>query len=288
MGRGLAGVNASQWLLNVDSAKPGLGVQIEPPAKLLVNGTGLPTTGEIHANLLFANGSDTLKNLTVGLENTTVAKGRLTLNNVNLGPIPWQLYSVSNETLVIQNSIVNEIGIEGPANTVVIDSSIMQLATLSALGSSGSSLTVSNSQIFNQAIIAANTSTITLNDCNVTGSWFGTHTESRITVNGGCFFSNPSGCTENTMVNISTGQPYCNPFIPTGFPNILTPNTIALNGVNNNCAASIEDVNAIRQLIIYPNPFSSETRIETGENFKNSSLDSLQCYCTTGKADNRY
>ena len=73
---------------------------------------------------------------------------------------------------------------------------------------------------------------VTLNNCSVTGSWFSTDdTISNITVNGGCFSQNPAGCTQSTMVNISTGQPYCNPFILPGIPQILTPATVTLKGV---------------------------------------------------------
>jgi hypothetical protein len=272
-GRGMGGVNASPWFLNVDSAEPGIGVQIQPFAKLVVNGMGAPALGEIHANLLFANSTDTIENLVVGLQNTSVAKGRLTLNNVAMGPIPWQLYAVSNENLFIKNSIVNEIGIVGPSNTVVVDSSILQLATLSALGTSGTTLTINNSQIWNQAIIADNTAGINISNCNVTGSWFSTDGQSHITVNGGCFFQNPAGCTENTMVNVNTGQPYCNPFIPAGFPQNLSPSTVTFNGVNSNCTTSIEDVNnGELHLTIYPNPFASETEIRTGDNSVYSTL----------------
>ena len=272
VGRGFCGVSASQWFLSVDSAKPGLGVQIQPFAKLIVNGTGLPATGEIHANLLFANSIDTVENLKTGLQNTTVAKGRLTLNNVNLGPIAWQLYAVSNETLHINNSIVNEVGVVGPANTVVADSSLFQLATLSALGGLGSTLTISNSAIWSQAIMADNTSIITLNNCSVTGSWFSTDAQSHITVNGGCFFKNPTGCTGNNMVNVTTGQPDCNPFIPPGYPQNLSPATVTFNGVNNNCTTSVEDMNAIEHITMYPNPFSTETKIEVEGNVKYSTL----------------
>ncbi|MDB5285042.1 MAG: hypothetical protein JWO06_4117 [Bacteroidota bacterium] len=272
VGRGFGGVSASQWFLNVDSAKPGLGVQVQPFAKLVVNGMGQPNTGEAHVNLLFANGTDTLSNLKTGLQNTNVARGRLILNNVNLGPIAWQLYAVSNETLHINNSIVNEIGVVGPSNHVTVDSSLIQLATLSGLGTTGSNLTLNNSEIWSQAIIAANTCHITLNNCKVTGSWFSTDGASDIMVNGGCFYQNPSGCTENTMVNINTGQPYCNPFIPGGFPQNLTPVTVTFNGVNSNCVTTIEDLNDNRQIEIYPNPFSTETKIQLEGNVNRFSL----------------
>lgn len=220
-GRGYGGLLNTPWYVEIDSAKPGLGVQIQPFAKLVVNGTGLPVTGEVHVNLLFANGTDTVTNLGAGLQNLSVANNRLILNNVNVGPIGWQLYAVSNERLSIRHSIVNEIGLIGPADEVTIDSSILQLATLSSLGTNNSNLNISNSEIYSQAITAANSAAITLNNCSVTGSWFSTDATSHITVNDGCFYANPSGCTANAMVNINTGQPYCNPYIPAGFPKII-------------------------------------------------------------------
>jgi len=235
-GRGTGGLN-TQWSLEVDTAQVGLGVQIFPSTKMTIYGTGLPATGELKVALMFSNSTDTIKNLKVGLQNAIVASGTgwVKLNNVNLGPIAWQLYALMNENLYIKNAIVNEIGIAGPSH-IVVDSSLLQLGVLGAVGIGGSTMTINNSEIWNQFVNAANNSTITLNNCNVTGSAFSTaDTQSRINVNGGCFFQNPLGCTPATMVNVTTGQPYCNPFIPPGFPQNLSPATITFNGVNNNC-----------------------------------------------------
>ncbi|MCI0750936.1 MAG: T9SS type A sorting domain-containing protein, partial [Flammeovirgaceae bacterium] len=82
---------------------------------------------------------------------------------------------------------------------------------------------------------------------------------STITVNGGCFFENPSGCTAATMVDISTGQPLCNPFIPTGLPQNLTPTTVFFNNVSTNCSTvtGIDDSQFNEdKFSIYPNPAS--------------------------------
>ena len=254
-GRGTGGVNASGWVVTVDSAKPGLGVQVQPFAKVVVNGTGVPATGEIHANILFTGGTDTVANLGAGLQNITVAKGRLTLNNVNLGPVGWQLYSVSNENLYVVNCLVNELGVVGPHNAVVVDSSTLQLATLSALGSNGSTVEVNNSSIWSQAIIAANTCALNIYNCNVTGSWFSTDGISYITATGGCFMPNPTGCTQNNMVNISTGMPNCNPFIPAGGPLNHSPSTVTFNGVYA-CSEAVENLIPDQEIIVYPNPSS--------------------------------
>jgi len=254
IGRGAGGL-ATPWYLEVDTALVGLGVQIFPTAKMTINGSGLPATGELKVALLFSNNTDNIKNLKVGLQNTTVAngpEGRVTLNNVNLGPIAWQLYALINENLHVQNSIVNEIGIAGPSQ-ITVDSSVLQFALLAAVGIGGSKLTINSSSIWSQYITAANNSSIILNNCYVTGSEFRTTDAlSRITVNGGCFFANPSGCTESVMVNITTGQPYCNPFIPAGLPQNLTPVAITFNGVNDNCVTGLKkETDAVT---IYPNP----------------------------------
>ncbi len=264
VGRGVGGLD-TQWYLEVDTVQLGLGVQIFPSAKMTINGSGLPATGEVKVALMFANNTDSLKNLNVGLQDTIVANGPVgfvKLNNVNLGPIAWQIYALMNEHLHIKNSIINEIGIAGPSS-VTVDNSLLQLAVLGAVGVGGCTMTLNNSEIWNQVITAANHSTMTLNNCHVTGSEFSTvDAQSHITVNGGCFFQNPSGCTENTMVNINTGQPFCNPFIPPGFPQNLTPATVTFNGVNSNCIEGITQVKKQESSRIFPNPCNESFVVE--------------------------
>ncbi len=291
IGRGQGGIT-TPWYLEIDTANPGIGVQIFPTAKLTVNGTGLPATGELKVALNYSNNTDTVRNLSVGLQNTILNNGPgggVTLNNVNLGPIAWQVYALIDENLTIKNCTVNEIGIGGPS-TVTVDSSVLQLALLAAVGQDGSSLTVNNSQIWNQFITAANKSRLTLNNCSVTGSHFYTSdTASRIVVNGGCFFSNPSGCTESNMVNSSTGIPNCNPFIPAGYPQNLTPATVTFSGVSSSCPTGIEQViNTAWQIKVYPNPGSGKFTIQMEDGqLKNYSEVSqnpiLEIYNTMGE-----
>ena len=54
------------------------------------------------------------------------------------------------------------------------------------------------------------------------------------------------------MVNVSTGQPYCNPFIPPGFPQNLSPSAVTFNGVNNGCITGLRE--EMKTAIAYPNP----------------------------------
>ena len=286
IGRGSGGLS-TPWYLELDTVNPGLGAEIFPSSKMTVNGTGLPATGELKTAMMFSNGTDTLKNLNAGLQNGTVTdglNGSVKFNNVNLGPIAWQLYALVNENLVVTKCVVNEIGIAGPSQ-VVVDSSVLQLAVLAAVGVGGSKMTIKNSEIWNQAITASNSGTIVLTNCNVTGSAFSTTDPlSLIIVNGGCFFQNPAGCTPATMVNITTGHPYCNPFIPAGFPKILTPTAVTLNNVNTTCATYLETQSAQGiSFLAYPNPFSDELRLETSPPLENANLT---LYNSMGQAVN--
>jgi hypothetical protein len=285
IGRGVGGLN-TPWYLEVDSVlqqEVGFGVQIFPSTKLTINGSGVPNTGELKVAMMFANNTETISNLSVGLQNTTVLNGingKVTLSNVNLGPIAWQLYALMNENLTIKNSVVNEIGIAGPSS-VTVDSSLLQLAVLAAVGIGGSKLTINNTEIWNQEITATNNSDVILNNCNVYGSMFRTADAlSSINVNGGCFFANPSGCTQATMVNITTGQPYCNPFIPAGFPQNLTPATVTFVGVNSNCVTGINETENIRGVTIFPNPAKNSVQV----NLPNPNQKfSIEVYSTLGQ-----
>lgn len=263
VGRGVGGIT-SGWYLKIDTAKVGLGVQIFPTSNVTINGTGLPLTGELKVALVYANCTDTLKDLEVGLQNTSVSvgTGNVTLSNVNLGPIAWQVYAMMNANVFIKNCIINEIGIGGPSQ-ITVDSSLLQLAALMAVGVGGSSMTINNSEIWNQTISAGNNSSIVLNNCMVTGSLFSTmDSQSDITVNGGCFFANTAGCDYSTMVNITTGQPNCNPFVPAGFPQNQSPSTVTFNGVNNNCVTGINEVENSRETSIFPNPANNLVNVK--------------------------
>lgn len=282
IGRGSGGLSTG-WYVEIDTAKVGLGVQIFPSANVTINGTGAPATGELKVALMFANNTDTLKNLQVGLQNTTVTNGTngsVTLNNVNLGPIAWQIYALMNENLYIKNCIINEIGIAGPSQ-ITVDSSLLQLAVLAAVGVGGSSMTINNSEIWYQAITASNNSSVVLNNCMITGSAFSTtDSQSDITVNGGCFFENTAGCDYSTMVNIATGQPNCNPFIPPGFPQNLTPATVTFNGVNSNCTVGVNENQYNREVAVFPNPANNLINVKL-VNPNNSYL--IQMYSMHGQ-----
>ena len=205
------------WQLSITGAPVGIGMQSLPGSHVTVNGHGMPATGEFKVGYFVSGGTDTLRHLAVGLQNGTVGGGRITFNNVNLGPIAWQVYAGAAETLRIDSSVVNEIGLFGAAS-VTVDHSVLQLAVLGAVAP-GAVLDVNNSDVWNQLIEAVNGGTIRLTSSRITGSLFDARdAASSIVITGGSFANNPGGCTANAMVDVSTGQPLCDPFRPPGPP----------------------------------------------------------------------
>jgi Repeat of unknown function (DUF5648) len=207
------------WTLEVDHAQPGLGVEIHPGTSLTINGKGghAPATGELKIAYFVAGETAALQGLKAGVQNAMISD-RLTLNNVQLGPIAWQVYAGDDARLTIKDSTINEIGIFGKNAAVVVDRCVLQLAVLAALGP-GSRLAIGNSDSWNQSIEAASDARVTITGSNIYGSLLNARdAASAIGISGGAFHANPAGCTQDTMVNISTGQPQCNPFRPPGFP----------------------------------------------------------------------
>jgi hypothetical protein len=217
------------WQLSINNALAGLGMQSLPGSHVTVNGRGTPATGEFKVGYFVAGGTDTLRHLAVGMQNGTIGGGRITFNNVNLGPIAWQVYAGAGETLRIDSSVVNEIGIFGDA-TVTVTHSVLQLAVLGAVAA-GSALEVDSSDVWNQLIETDNGAAIRIKDSRVSGSLFDARTAaSSIQITGGSFANNPGGCTANTMVDVGTGQPLCDPFRPPGPPTRTGPGAVTCSG----------------------------------------------------------
>ncbi len=215
------------WLLQVENAQPGLGLEIRTGTALTINGNGTraPATGELKISYHVANSRETLDGLKAGLQNRTVSN-RLTLKNVQLGPIAWQIYAGDSADLTIRNSVINEIGIFGRNARVLVERSLLQLAVLAGLAP-GSSLTINASEIWNQSIEAGNQGQVTIADSQIHGTLFHARdATSRISIKGGAFHDNPGSCTQGAMVDIATGQPRCNPFSAPGPPRKLGTGTI--------------------------------------------------------------
>ena len=219
------------WSLEVDDAQLGLGIEIKPTSRLVIQGNGgrAPATGELKISYYVVGSRETLDGLKSGLQNGKVSD-QLTLNEVQLGPIAWQIYAGDNADLTIKNSTINEIGIFGRNAKVEVENSVLQLAVLGALGPD-SSLEIRNSEIWNQSIEAANKGRVTIADSKIFGALFRTRDSvSKISVQGGAFYDNPSGCTPSSMVEIATGQPKCNPFRTPGPPSSMGAGAIECTG----------------------------------------------------------
>ena len=207
------------WLLQVEDAQPGLGVEIKSRTALTINGNGgqAPPTGELKIAYFVVNAYEVLDGLKAGVQNRTVSD-RLTLNDVQLGPIAWQIYAGDNADLTVTHSVINEIGIFGRGARVLVERSVLQLAVLAALAPD-SSLMIDASEIWNQSVEVANQAQVTIRDSQIHGTLFhARHADSGISIHGGEFRDNPGSCVQGGMVDIATGQPRCNPFSAPGRP----------------------------------------------------------------------
>ena len=207
------------WSLQVDDAQPGIGIEVKPASALTIigNGAQAAVTGELKISYFVIGSRETLDGLKAGLQNCQISD-RLTLKDVQLGPIAWQIYVGDNADLTIENSTINELGIFGRNAKVRVERSVLQLAVLAALGP-GSSLDIRDFDVWNQTIEVANKGKVSIVGSRIYGTLFHTRDSgSNISIEGGSFEENPARCTQATMVNIATGQPKCNPFRPPGMP----------------------------------------------------------------------
>jgi hypothetical protein len=217
------------WTLNVTNSNPGLGVQLFPDATAEITGHGTAPK-ELTIGYFVANNDETLDNLHVGLQNGIIIPDRLTLNNVHLGPIAWQIYSLTSASVTINNSTINEIGIVGNGS-VTVNNSLLQLAVLACYGQN-SSLTVNNSDVWNQSIETDSNGQITLNDCQIYGSQFITRSaQSKISIVGGSFHDNPPIDRNILPFDMITGYPNYNPFSAPGPPKKSGTEMVTCEGV---------------------------------------------------------
>jgi hypothetical protein len=217
--------------LSVVNSHPGLGVQLFPNASANITGNNV-APGEVAISYFVSNSNETLNDLKVGLQDGIIVPGRLTLNNVRLGPIAWQIYSLTSASLTINNSTINEIGIVGDGK-VTVNNSLLQLAVLACYGKN-SLLTVSNSDVWNQSIETNSNGKITFTNCNIYGSQFiARSAQSTIAINGGSFRDNPPIDRTKTFVDIISGYPNYNPFCAPGSPKKSGTGVITCVGVAN-------------------------------------------------------
>ena len=214
-GEGLQGV---QWNLEIANAAVGLGIESQHGSNIAIVGQGVPDTGELTIAYHVEEGVTELRDLGVGLQHRILGDGQLTLNNVHLGPIAWQIYAHENEMLNIHTSIVNEVGVSAGGHITVHDS-ILQFGSLSSLGSGAASITVNNSQVYSQAIEALRDGVIEVFDSAVYGAQVVSHTvDSVVSFQGGAFLPNSLDDCPLDLDEIldEFGVPICNPFLQPG------------------------------------------------------------------------
>ena len=204
-----------------------LGLNSHPNSTMIVNGNGL--AGANDADLVFGYHVEnntapvTLSGLDVGSNVTRqfTDQGRnLSLNNVNLNPFTWQVYvSQSNGfPVTVTNSIVNEIAAltNGLLN---ISNSVLQLAVTEA-GGPGSQMNITDTQIWSQAIIAANGGQMNITTSHLHGNFISAGPGSSITLTGSTEDRNATSSTSCAPVNgyppNTNGVPLCNPYNPLG------------------------------------------------------------------------
>ncbi len=218
LGRGVPGLTGVGWRLEIANAPIGLGLESHSGSRLTVNGRGAPTSGEVKIAYHAEIGTQTLSNLGIGLQNRTMGGDQLRLNNVELGPIAWQIYAHTNEMLTILSSIVNEIGVSNGGHITVHDS-IIQFGGLMSLGSQGASVAVHNSQIHGQTIEALRDGVVDIYDSAVHGAAVISHAAtSTVNFHRGAFLRNSSGPCPLVLTDMmnAEGIPNCNPFLAPG------------------------------------------------------------------------
>ena len=216
VGRGTSALAGVGWLLQIADARVGLGMESHSGSRIAVNGQGRPTFGEIKIGYHVSGGVQTLSGLSAGLQSDKILGGdQLTLRNVELGPIAWQIYAHDRATLTINSSVLNEIGAATGGNITVRDS-IMQFGTIASLGSGAASIAIYNSQIHSQAIEAMRDGVVHIYDSPVFGATVIAHEAlSAVNFHRGALLRNRSNACPlilDGFVDVS-GVPICNPFL---------------------------------------------------------------------------
>jgi hypothetical protein len=202
-----------------------IGINSHPKSTIIVNGAMSPVMN--YANVVFgyyienSTAPVVIDGLTVGgfLTGTLTHQGRnLTLNNVYINPLCWQVYvSQSNGfPTYITNSKINELAV---ANGIVnISDSTLQLAETVVAGP-GSRLTINNTQIWSSTIQAMMGGVVNIANSHIHGNFISASgVGSKITMTNVIDSRNgtpPQSCASvgGYPPNIN-GVPLCNPQNP--------------------------------------------------------------------------
>ena len=139
----------------------------------------------------------------------------MTLNNVNLGPIAWQIYVLNGGEAQILGSVINEVAAVNA--TVDIQDSELQLAVVASYGPTGS-MTITDTNIHSQSLEADFGGKITIQGSKIYGSQMRAGGENTsIHVEDGEFLLNvpplASSCGLGNALSLD-GTILCNPFLP--------------------------------------------------------------------------
>ena len=221
VGSGSTGLTGVDWRLEIHHAKVNLGIESHSKSSVTVNGKGVPESGELTVGYYIEDRTETLNGLKVGLQNLVLGgqspnPPQLTLNNIHLGPVAWQIYAMEGGAAQITNSVINEIGAVN--GTLDLQNSDLQLAVVASFGPTGN-LTITDSNIHSQSIEAGLGGAIQVQRSNIYGSQLrANHENSSITVEEGEFLLNAppeeSSCSLNNALSPLDGTAVCNPFLP--------------------------------------------------------------------------
>ncbi len=218
VGRGSTGLTGVGWQLHIFNASIGLGLESHSGSQITVNGRGAPVSGEIRIAYHAEGGVQSLSGLGTGLQSKTLGGNQLTLRNVELGRIAWQIYAHDGAALTIRSSILNEIGVAAGGHITVYDS-ILQFGSVVSVGHTAASITIYNSQIHNQSIEAMRDGVINIHNSAVFGAAVVAHeSTSAVNFHGGALLRNQTAACPLILSEMmyQWGVPQCNPFLAPG------------------------------------------------------------------------
>jgi hypothetical protein len=228
------------WNLAVTDAKPGLGIESHANSNWTITGANTgqkEVTISLHLDPPTAPTSlVSLSDLPLGIVGAGTpfsftfpwsSQPQLTLNNVILGPLGWQIYVGSGPAPVnaqISNSAINEIGVI--AGHLDVINSTLQLAELDPVGPA-SVINVQGSDIWSHIIHANIGGKITIQNSTIHGNLF---------TSSGC---KAGVCSIITLTNVTEAKNGTQSFCSGNINDIITPNGTPLcNSLNPLQAAS--------------------------------------------------
>jgi len=212
------------YSVNMSASQCRLGLNSYPNSTMIVNGHGASGANDVALVFGYYVSNNTsavsINSLTVGPSTTRqfTDQGRnLSLNNVNLNPLSWQVYvSQSNGyPVTISNSKINEIA-AFTNGLVNISNSTLQLAVAGAVGP-GSQMNITGTQIWSQAILAENGGHTSITSSQIHGNYISaTGSGSQLSMSSVTDDRNGSSSVSCPNPVGPDGTPVCNPFNPLG------------------------------------------------------------------------